>query len=693
MTLVLVAVVPLLLLGGGVAQMLVGQRKAAVEAELSGTAKALQGAVDREFASQMAAIEVLTSTTPFEEDSLLAMEARVRQVLDVHREWLNLVLIDPATHDIVFSGLPLSEPAAQSLSPEAVDEVARTGRAKLVGLLTSGRVLKQPFVLMLAPVVHDKQLRYVVGVAMDPARLSAVFSDQGLDAAWTGAIIDQQMKLAGRSRDSRHFVGLMATPTLVERMTSGATGLFTAVNQEGQTVYTALSRSATTGWTVVIGAPASFVEGPVRALWVKLAIGGGLLIVVGLAFTGWVARGIVERRNGYEAALREGRSRLDGALAGADMATWEIHFPSGRVSNHPRWAQMLGYRPDELASDLEASLQALIFSEDLPRLRSAMELHMLGETPGFESEYRVRHKDGRWLWVRARGKVVDRDDAGQALRAVGTVLDISEHKLAALSAERERVRTQTILATAREGVHIINSDGVLVDANPAFLTLLGYDRSALGKRVVSDWDVDESVDDFKARNRELLLAGSTRFFEARHRRSDGALLDVEVSAARMYLDGELFVCAASRDISQRKRAEAELANYQANLEELVASRTSELVTARDAAEGANRAKGTFLANMSHELRTPLNAIMGLTDLALHRAVDATQQGHLTKSMAAARHLLAIINEILDFSKIEADALALHEQNFSLTEVFQKRRPVGRRFGTGEAASHHVPHGP
>ncbi len=134
-------------------------------------------------------------------------------------------------------------------------------------------------------------------------------------------------------------------------------------------------------------------------------------------------------------------------------------------------------------------------------------------------------------------------------------------------------------------------------------------------------------------------------------------------------DGDVIgLTCFNMDITEHKLAEAELDNYRHHLEQLVDTRTAELVIAKDAAEAANRAKSSFLANMSHELRTPMNGIMGMIDMAKRRMADAKGLDQLDKAKLSAERLLGVLNDILDISTIEAQRLVLENIPMQLVSI-------------------------
>lgn len=122
----------------------------------------------------------------------------------------------------------------------------------------------------------------------------------------------------------------------------------------------------------------------------------------------------------------------------------------------------------------------------------------------------------------------------------------------------------------------------------------------------------------------------------------------------------------SRDITDKQEIEAELDRHHAQLEEMVAQRTAELVEARDRAEHLSRVKSEFLANMSHEIRTPLHGVLGLSRIGEHGVSAEKSLRLFTQIRDSGEHLLRVVNDILDFSKIEAGKLTIEMQPFDLS---------------------------
>jgi len=187
-----------------------------------------------------------------------------------------------------------------------------------------------------------------------------------------------------------------------------------------------------------------------------------------------------------------------------------------------------------------------------------------------------------------------------------------------------------------------------LEVNDAAVCHSGYSRDELLRMRVTDLLPPEAAPGVLSQMQVLRTQSRDRG-HGRHRLKDGRVVDVEVDAHALHFRGRRAVLGIIQDITERKRAEAEI------------------LAAKEAAEAANRAKSNFLATMSHEIRTPMNAIVGMTDLVLDTDLSRQQRDDLNTVKASVDFLLNIINDILDFSKIEARKLDLECIEFSLKD--------------------------
>jgi len=168
-------------------------------------------------------------------------------------------------------------------------------------------------------------------------------------------------------------------------------------------------------------------------------------------------------------------------------------------------------------------------------------------------EWHSRKKNGELFWseVSLRRITIQESD-----RIIAVVRDISDRKQLDNTLRTREKRHQTILDSAMDGFWIVSHDGRLLEVNDAYCRMSGYSKQELMTMSIADFDVKETIVDAVAHNEKIMAQGTDRF-EARHRRKDGTVYDVEVSATYISLERGILM-GFLRDITDRKYAEASL---------------------------------------------------------------------------------------------------------------------------------------
>jgi len=353
--------------------------------------------------------------------------------------------------------------------------------------------------------------------------------------------------------------------------------------------------------------------------------------------------------------LDQSRGRLSLALEGANEALWDWDIVNKRTYYSERWGEMLGLHQDEIGDDPEI-WERLVHADDLARAKEALADHMSGKTERYESEYRMKTKQGDWRWIQARGKVVERTFDGMATRVAGTHLDITGRKEAEQALARQHYILDTLIESVPDHIYFKDRQSRFIRVNRAMVGLfeLNDPVELIGK---SDFEFFSALHAEEARADELdLIEGRQTVISKEEKETwpDGHETWVQTTKLplRDHSAEVIGTFGISRDITERKRMEEALR------------------AAKDTAEAANRAKSSFLANMSHEIRTPMNGIIGMTELAFDTELTAPQRDYLRTIRSSAVSLLTIINDILDFSKIEAGKFVLERAEFDLDELLE-----------------------
>ena len=282
-----------------------------------------------------------------------------------------------------------------------------------------------------------------------------------------------------------------------------------------------------------------------------------------------------ERRQ-TEEALRKSEERWQLAVAGSNDGIWDYDLITQSAFQSEHCVAIMGHKPGAINNITE--WLPFIHPNDIDAVMQAWSAHIQGRTPSYKAEYRIRHADGTYHWVLARGQAVW-DEQGQPIRVVGSISDISDRKQAeaeirALNTELEqRVLDRTadlsrsmaeisdLYTNAPCGYHSLDSEGTFIRINNTELNWLGYSRGEiLYQKKFSDLLTSESLAVFQANFTQFKAQGWVNNLEFDMVCKDGAILPVSLNSTAIRDQAENYVTSRSTvfDIRQRKQIENSL---------------------------------------------------------------------------------------------------------------------------------------
>lgn len=191
------------------------------------------------------------------------------------------------------------------------------------------------------------------------------------------------------------------------------------------------------------------------------------------------------------------RQKLNSIIEGTQTGTWEWNIQSNQTTVNERWANLLGYSLEEILPITTETWETIMHPDDLNKSKQLLESHFRGESEYYSLEFRMKHKNGNWMWILDRGKVVSYTSDGKPLLMLGTHSDITDYKNLELELRNERNLLKTTLLSLEEGVVSIDLDGKILIINHIAEKLTGWKRpESLGRyyRYIFNMESEEEQD-------------------------------------------------------------------------------------------------------------------------------------------------------------------------------------------------------
>jgi len=370
----------------------------------------------------------------------------------------------------------------------------------------------------------------------------------------------------------------------------------------------------------------------------------------------------ITKKKKTENILQENEQRLGLAFEGSGDGFWDWKITTNEVVYSEGWKSMLGYKPGEISNSLD-EWSSRVHPEDLTQTMKAVQDHIDSKTTYYNNEHRMRCKDGSYKWILDRGKVINRDKSGNALRMIGTHSDITQRKTMENALKISEENYRTLIASMNDGVTLQNKNGEIITCNDAALQILGLTKSQITGRTSKDpsWRaVKENGKDFPGEEHPAMQTLKTgmpqeKFIMGIHK-PDGSLTWISVNSEPMFLEGAhspSHVVATFFDITAMKKNEQKLKKVKRELQQL------------------NNTKDQLFNIIGHDLKSPFNQITELSKLVQKSLKEENYKeidGYIQLIKQAASGGQVLLSNLLEWSRIKTQKKSIKKEKFNLAAL-------------------------